>query len=198
MAKERMKKNTTETVEAKMLTPEYLSDLLDNSFDFVTILDEKMKFIWANKIWYKKFGSEPAKLNVMKPVHPDDVQMIINEWKKLVTVKNNIRHVRYRYMDINGKYLYVETNAKKVTVDGKDFFYITTKDISEQKYTETKREKELLRLKNELAIKVKKRTEELEEKINELSRLNNLMIGRELKMMELKKEILELKSKLNT
>lgn len=42
---------------------------------------------------------------------------------------------------------------------------------------------------------VKKRTGELEEKIKELEKFNRLTIGRELRMMELKKIIKEIKSK---
>ena len=47
-----------------------------------------------------------------------------------------------------------------------------------------------------LEEQVEKRTAELKEKIDELQRINNLMVGRELKMAELKTEIKGLKEEL--
>lgn len=47
-----------------------------------------------------------------------------------------------------------------------------------------------------LETKVKEKTRALEEKIEELEKINSLAIGRELKMIDLKEENKELKSKL--
>jgi len=47
-----------------------------------------------------------------------------------------------------------------------------------------------------LDLEVKKRTEELQQKIKELERFNRLAIGRELRMIQLKKEIKKLKEEL--
>lgn len=47
-----------------------------------------------------------------------------------------------------------------------------------------------------LEEKVKERTKELQKRLEELERFNRLVLGRELKMVELKKEIKELKEKL--
>ncbi len=49
--------------------------------------------------------------------------------------------------------------------------------------------KELQELAEALETKVKERTKELEEKVNELEIINKLMVGRELKMVELKEQI---------
>jgi methyl-accepting chemotaxis protein len=48
---------------------------------------------------------------------------------------------------------------------------------------------------SDLENKVKLRTEELNQKLDELERMNKLMVGRELKMTEMKNEIEELKKK---
>ncbi len=56
-----------------------------------------------------------------------------------------------------------------------------------------KRTKDLEYLKKSLEKEVEKRTKELKEKMGELEEFNELATGRELKMIELKKEIEELK-----
>ena len=55
------------------------------------------------------------------------------------------------------------------------------------------RTEELESLTRELEGKVQERTKELEEKMKELEKFNKLAVGREMKMIELKKEIEELK-----
>ena len=57
------------------------------------------------------------------------------------------------------------------------------------------RTKELQELAEGLEDKVEKRTQETREKVEELERFQKLAVGRELKMIELKKEISELKKK---
>jgi len=58
------------------------------------------------------------------------------------------------------------------------------------------RTKELEEITQGLEDKVKQRTQELQEKVNELERFQALTVGRELKMVELKKKIKELEEKL--
>lgn len=57
------------------------------------------------------------------------------------------------------------------------------------------RTRELEELAKSLEDKVKERTKEIEERLNELEKFHKLTVGRELKMMELKKELEKLKKK---
>ncbi len=57
------------------------------------------------------------------------------------------------------------------------------------------RTRELEELTNSLDQQVKNRTQELQKKIEELERANKLMVGREVRMLEIKKELDKLKSK---
>ncbi len=68
-----------------------------------------------------------------------------------------------------------------------------TKDILQIKVKA--RTKELEKLAESLEEKVKQRTKELQERVNELERFHKLTVGRELRMIELKKEIKKLKKK---
>jgi len=55
------------------------------------------------------------------------------------------------------------------------------------------RTRELEELTETLDEKVKKRTAELQKRINELERFHKVTVGRELKMIELKKELKKIK-----
>jgi nitrate/nitrite-specific signal transduction histidine kinase len=69
-----------------------------------------------------------------------------------------------------------------------------SKDILEIKVRA--RTRELQELAENLELEVQERTKDLKEKINELEKFHKLAIGRELKMIELKKKIKELESQL--
>jgi len=69
---------------------------------------------------------------------------------------------------------------------------LMVEDITERK----RLEKEVEEYTQELEQKVAQRTAELDKRIAELERMNKLMVGRELKMAELKKELKELKGKI--
>jgi DNA repair exonuclease SbcCD ATPase subunit len=65
-------------------------------------------------------------------------------------------------------------------------------DITELKETE----EELKKHKNDLEDLINERTKELELKYSELEKMNQIFIGRELKMVALKKKIAELEEKM--
>lgn len=76
-------------------------------------------------------------------------------------------------------------------------YYLTFSDISELKNLQKKAEergKELKKLTEDLESQVKLRTTELEEKVKELEKFRRFAVGRELKMVSLKKELKELKN----
>ena len=70
---------------------------------------------------------------------------------------------------------------------------ISSSELAEKIDYFSEKEKELSVQKSELENMVKNRTAELQKKVTEAERLNKLMLSRELKMIELKREINKLK-----
>jgi len=72
------------------------------------------------------------------------------------------------------------------------------RDITERKQAESQREaalEEIRQLNEDLELRIGDRTVELKKTISQLEDLNRVFVGRELKMMELKKRIAELEGK---
>jgi len=89
----------------------------------------------------------------------------------------------------NDKEIPVEMNSRKMAGD----FYISIiRDISERK----KVEEELHQHRNHLEELVKERTSELEDKNKELERFNDLFVGREFRIKELKQKIKSLETEI--
>jgi len=80
-------------------------------------------------------------------------------------------------------------NARQI--DSVQLIIIAMGDISVRKNLENK----LAQFSKDLEAKVGKRTSELKSRVEELEKLNKSMVGRELKMVELKKEIVNLKKR---
>ena len=76
---------------------------------------------------------------------------------------------RYQGLEFIGRY-----TGKKLSIGGREFIQAAVRDISEQKENEKK----------------------IQSKINELNTMNSLMVGREVKMVELKNHIKELEKKI--
>ena len=77
----------------------------------------------------------------------------------------------------------------RMTEDLKQYSYDLTKANESLEQKVQARTKELQETKDLLEIRVQERTKELEQNVNEITEMNILMSGRELRMIELKKEI---------
>ena len=108
----------------------------------------------------------------LKAVHPDDQARIAAIWEKSVKTKSRYQ-VEYRIRKKNGEYMLVEVKGVPVVNENgniSEWVGITT-DITERKAAEKK----------------------LTERTEELEKINSFMVGRELKMAEMKEEIEKLK-----
>ena len=143
--------------------------LLNFSHDLISIMDINAKTIWSNKAWKELFQGPIDQENPYSRIHPDDAKRVEKKWVDLATNGVPIRSMEYRIKDAKEFYRTFETSAIKVG----EHLYIFAHDISARKIVEN----------------------ELKDRVTELKLFNKIAIGRELKIAELKKIIVELENK---
>ena len=112
-------------------------------------------------------GKSSLEINIWK--NPEDRQRVVN----VLVEKGFCDNFEAKFQRKDGTELTGLMSAKSITLQGSLHIMSVTRDISERKQAE----------------------EKIKEKAIELERFNNMMIGRELKMVDLKKEINELLKK---
>ena len=93
----------------------------------------------------------------------------------------------------NGELIWLEINLKRVKIGGEDRIIAVDRDITNRKKVEEKLEK----YHDSLEELVKERTIELEKKNAELERYNNLFVGREFRIKELRDKVKKLEEIIN-
>jgi PAS domain S-box-containing protein len=108
---------------------------------------------------------------------PADRNMMVQTLREQGNVRNLELTGRHKY----GGELIAQLSVEKIEMDGKSYLITTARDITERKKTE-----ELLQ----------KSEQGLKQKLRELEDFYNIAVGRELRMIELKEQIEELKEEL--
>ncbi len=90
--------------------------------------------------------------------------------------------------DKTGRLFWTEVNMRRATIGTVDRIIVTVRDVTERKRSE----EQLLKYQTQLKALVKEKTQELEEKVKELERMNALFVGREFRIKELRDKIEEL------
>jgi len=99
-------------------------------------------------------------------------------------VEHEFPKIGHKIMMLNARQVYAVDNEKPILL-------LAMEDITKQIQLEEQLKEYTKRLTEEVA----QRTLELEVRVKELEKVNKLMVGRELKMIELKKELEEIKAK---
>ncbi|MCX6737055.1 MAG: PAS domain S-box protein [Candidatus Parcubacteria bacterium] len=146
--------------------------LIENSHDIIYTLTADGIFTFVSNAWTVLLGHPVAQVNghqFQQFVHPDDILGCMTWLKKVIETGERQQGIEYRVKHIDGSWRWHTSSAVPFKDDtGKIVgFEGIARDITERKQAE----------------------EKVKEKVDELEKMNKFMVNRELKMVELKKEI---------
>jgi hypothetical protein len=172
----------------------YLRTFADTTREPFLILDSDLRVVGSSPSFYINFRVTKEKTENQFIYDLGNGQWNIPELRKLLEEilpqrkYFNDYEVTHDFPGIGVKIMLL--NARQL--DTTQQILLAIEDITEKKEIE----KKLADYSKDLEKAVAGKTEELRIRINELSKTNELMVGRELKMVEMKKEIEELKEKI--
>jgi len=175
------------TKESKELALRYMTTLVEIARESFLILDSEIRVIMGNPNFYQTFQVAKEQTENKFLYELGNGQWDIPELRRLMeevlpekkVVKDY--EVNHLFESIGEKTILL--NARQI--DSVQLIILALEDITVRKNLE----KQLAEYTRGLEVKVAQRTSELTAKIEELENLNKSMVGRELKMVELKKEI---------
>ena len=179
--------------DSRELALHYMKTLVDVARESFLILDAKLQVVSVSPTFYENFHVSPEQTENKFVYELGNGQWNIPDLRSLLeeilpqkkVVKNY--EVVHDFETIGERIILL--NARQV--DSVQLIILAIEDITIRRDLE----KKLAEYTKGLEDKVRERTEELSNRIKELEELNKSMIGREIKMVELKKEIEELKKK---
>jgi len=173
----------------------YIRTVVDTLREPFLILDENLVIISANRTFYSVFHVTPEETEGKCVYDLGNGQWNIPKLKILLEdilpknthfedfkVEHEFPKIGHRIMMLNARQIYTMDQKKPIML-------LAMEDITRQKQLED----QLKEYAKKLGVEVAKRTAELEVRVKELERMNKIMIGREIKMIELKNELEKLK-----
>lgn len=183
-----MKKNNGAKMQLDKETAlHYIKTFSDTAREPFLILDSHLRVIGANTSFYKNFQVTKERTENQLIYDLGNGQWNIPELRKLLgeilpeKKAFNDYEVSHEFPDIGLKIMLL--NARRL--DTTNQILLAIEDITLKREIE----KKLAAYTKNLEEGVTEKTAELKARVDELSKLNNTMVGRELKMVELKKEI---------
>lgn len=130
----------------------------------------------------------------LSPILQSDGRRSDEKAKEMIeqAMREGSNFFEWTHKRVNGDEFPAEVLLSKVDTDGKIFLLALVRDITQRRMYEHK----IRQHTTDLEVEVDKQTKELSNQIAELERLNKIMVDRELKMIELKKENQGLKEQL--
>lgn len=165
----------------------YIDTLVEVAREPFLILDGKLKVIRANKSFYNIFRVAKENTEGLFVYNLGNKQWNIAKLRELlenILPKKKVFkdfEVEHNFPKIGKRTMFL--NARQI--DSVKLIILCFEDVTLKKEVERK----ALKYKQELESKVIERTKTLNEKVKDLEDLTQVMVGRELKMSELKKEI---------
>ena len=177
----------------------YIRNVVDTAREPFLILDEKLAVMAANESFYRTFDATASETEGKFVYDLGNGQWAGTHLRKLLDdilpEKNFFRDFEIdHHFPVVGHRIFL-LNARQVfTEDGKfpRLIILAMEDVTKQRMVEMK----LAEYSKELEKKVTERTEQLSTRIEQLEQFTKMITGREVKMIELKKEIENLKKQL--
>lgn len=191
MKNEKIKQDNLE--KSKQIALHYMATLVDVARESFLILDAKLRVISANPTFYQDFQVLPKQTENRFIYELGNNQWDVPELRKLLEEvlpkKKVVRNyeVTHIFESIGQKTILL--NARQI--DSVQLIILAMEDITLRKELE----KKVAEHAKELELKVIERTTELADQVKKLESMNKNMVGRELKMIELKKENESLRKK---
>jgi len=179
--------------ESRELALHYMEALVDVARESFLILDSDLRVVMANLVFYQNFQVSKGETESRRIYELGNGQWNIPELKDfledILPNKKAMRdyEVRHVFETIGEKTMVL--NARQI--DSVQLIILAIEDVTDKKNLEEK----LAECAKGLEVKVAERTHDIATRVKELEALNKTMVGRELKMVELKKEIADLKKR---
>lgn len=190
-----IKKDAVNADELWKVAWTYIRTVVDTLREPFLILDEDLRVLSANKIFYVIFQVNPKETEGKLVYNLGDGQWNIPKLKILLEdilpkntffedfkVEHDFPKIGKKIMMLNARRIYAANEKRPILL-------LAMEDITKQKLLE----EQLRAYTKTLTLQVAKRTAELEVRVKQLEQINRNMVNRELKMIELKKEIESLK-----
>lgn len=194
-SKQVVKKDKSESKESQDLALHYMKTLVEVARESFMILDSDLRVVAANPTFYQNFKvSADQTENVFLYELGNgqwNIPLLKSLLEEILPMKKVVKdyEVKHTFQTIGEKTILL--NARQIDIDTAHMIVLAMEDITVRKELEIK----LAEYTTGLEDKVEERTKEIADKVRDLESLNKVMVGRELKMIELKKEIEDLKNK---
>jgi PAS domain S-box-containing protein len=169
----------------------YIRTVVDTLREPFLILDKDLRVLSANRTFYAIFNVTKKETEGEMVYNLGNGQWNIPKLKILLEdilpkntffedfkVEHHFPKIGHKIMMLNARRIYSTTEKSPIIL-------LAMEDITKQKLLED----QLKEYTKKLTVEVAKRTAELELRVKELERINKIMVGREVKMIELKAEL---------
>jgi PAS domain S-box-containing protein len=142
--------------------------IIDKAPDGIVLINAEGNFKFVSPAARKLFGyskNEVITGNPSESTHPDDLPMVLAELYHVMTDREYVPIIQYRFRDHSGDWRWVESTMSNLLDDPSvEAIVINFRDITDRKQAQL----EILELNQQLDQRVKQRTAELESAIKEL------------------------------